>query len=95
MERAQHARASVYSQSPATDVQAEPVIRPDPPRVMTAASAEPVPEAGLSAVVRPAISRKNCAALSQPRCTRIRKLWIISRASLLSLSKTGIRSHLW
>jgi len=85
MERAQHTGASVYCQFPAAAAPAAPVVPPDPPRVMAAASAEPVPAAGLPAVVRPAISRKSCA-LSQPRCTRICKLWIIfkSVASILA-----------
>ena len=95
MERAQHTRASVYPQSPAAAASAAPAVPSDPPRVMAAASAEPVPAAGLPAVWRPAISRKSCA-LSQPRCTRICKLWIISRASLLSLTvstRANVHDH--
>jgi len=55
----------VYRQSPAAGAPAAPAVPPDPPRVMAAASAEPVPAAGLPAVVRPVISRKICA-MSQP-----------------------------
>jgi len=51
MECAQRTGASVYCQSPAATAPAAPAVLSDPPRVIVAASAEPVPAAGLPAVV--------------------------------------------